>query len=211
MNAAKSSLAHKAAGFVSVLFHPLFMPLYGLLVIYSAPTLLSYLPFNMKWAIFMMVIANNVILPLSVATILYSRGVIKSIYADERRERIILLSVTLFLYTLTALLLVKIPVPTFFKAYFVSIAAVTLVSLIITSFYKISLHSAGVGGVLALAGFMTVQFEVVSMVHVVILLLVAGAVMTSRIGMGKHEPHQVWTGLLTGGGVVALSLYFLLG
>jgi hypothetical protein len=210
MNAVKSSPAHKAAEFVSVLFHPLFMPLYGLLVIYSTPTLLSYLPFNMKWAIFMMVIANNVILPLSVATILYSRGVIKSIYADERRERIILLSVALFLYTLTALLLVKIPVPTLFKAYFVSIAAVTLVSLIIASFYKISLHSAGIGGVLALAGFMTVQFDVVSMVHVVILLLVAGVVMTARIGTGKHEPHEVLTGLLTGGGVVALTLYFLL-
>jgi len=210
MNTVKSSPAQKAAGFVSVLFHPLFMPLYGLLVIYSTPTLLSYLPFNMKWAIFTMVIANNVILPLSVAIILYSRGVIKSIYADERRERIMLLSVALFLYTLTALLLVKIPVPTLFKAYFVSIAAVTLVALILTSFYKISLHSAGVGGVLALAGFMTFQFEVVSIVHVVILLLVAGAVMTSRIGMGKHEPHQVWTGLLTGGGVVAVTLYFLL-
>ncbi len=211
MNTVKSSPAHKAAEFVSVLFHPLFMPLYGLLIIYSAPTLLSYLPFKMKWAIFMLVVANNVILPLSVATILYSRGVIKSIYADERRERIILLSVALFLYTLTALLLVKIPVPTFFKAYFVSIAAVTLVSLIISSFYKISLHSAGIGGVLALAGFMTVQFDVASMVHVVILLLVAGVVMTARIGTGKHEPHQVWTGLLTGGGVVALTLYFLLG
>jgi hypothetical protein len=210
MNAAKSSPAHRAAEFVSVFFHPLFMPLYGLLIIYSAPTLLSYLPFNMKRAIFMMVIANNVILPISVATILYSRGVIKSIYADERRERIILLSVVFFLYTLTALLLVKIPVPTLFKAYFVSIAAVSLVSLIITTFYKISLHSAGVGGVLALAGFMIVQFEVVSMVHVVILLLVAGVVMSLRIGTGKHEPHQVWTGLLTGGGVVALTLYFLL-
>jgi hypothetical protein len=186
------------------------MPLYGLLVIYSTPTLLSYIPFNMKRAIFMMVIANNVILPISVATILYSRGIIKSIYADERRERMILLSFALVMYTITALLLVRVPVPTLFKAYFVSIAAVTLVSLIITSFYKLSLHSAGIGGLLALAGFMTVQFDVVSMVHLVILLLVAGAVMTSRIGLGKHEPHQVWTGLLAGGGIVALSLYFLL-
>lgn len=210
MNAVKSSPAHKTAEFVSIVFHPLFMPLYGLLVIYSAPTLLSYMPFNMKRAIFMMVIANNVILPLSVATILYSRGVIKSIYADERSERIILLSFVLLMYTVTALLLVRIPVPTLFKAYFVSIAMVSLVSLIITSFYKLSLHSAGVGGVLALAGFMTVEFDMVSIVHVLILLLVAGAVMTARIGMGKHEPHQVWTGLLTGGGIVALSLYFLL-
>jgi hypothetical protein len=210
MNAVKSSPEHKAAEFVSVVFHPLFMPLYGLLVIYSTPTLLSYIPFNMKRAIFMMVIANNVILPISVATILYSRGIIKSIYADERRERMILLSFALVMYTITALLLVRVPVPTLFKAYFVSIAAVTLVSLIITSFYKLSLHSAGIGGLLALAGFMTVQFDVVSMVHLVILLLVAGAVMTSRIGLGKHEPHQVWTGLLAGGGIVALSLYFLL-
>ncbi|HUW92668.1 MAG TPA: hypothetical protein VMV74_05860 [Bacteroidales bacterium] len=198
------------AAFISVLFHPVFIPLYGLLIIYSTPTLLSYIPLNMKKVIFMMVIANNVILPLSVTAILYSRGVIKSMYADERRERIILLSFALVMYVITAMLLVKVPVPTLFKAYFVSVAAVALVSLIITSFYKLSLHAAGIGGLLALTGFLTIQFKIVSMGHVVTLLLIAGAVLTSRLSLEKHKPEEVWYGLLTGTAVVALSLFFLL-
>lgn len=207
----RKSPAHRAATLISVLFHPVFMPLYGLLIIYSTPTLLSYIPFNMKRAIFIMVTANNIILPLSVTSILYSRGIIKSIYADEPRERVILLSFALLMYTVTALLLIKVPVPTLFKAYFVSIAVVTLVSLIITGFYRLSLHAVGAGGLLALTGFMTIQFDVVSLAHVVILLLATGAVLTARLDLEKHKPAEVWLGLLTGTAVGWLTLYFLLG
>jgi hypothetical protein len=38
----------KPAKIISIVFHPLLMPVYGMAIIFSAPTLLGYLPFNVK-------------------------------------------------------------------------------------------------------------------------------------------------------------------
>jgi len=210
MNALKIKWKQKTAAVFSVLFHPVFIPLYGLIIIYSAPTLLSYIPFKIKMGIFIMVTANNVILPLSVTAILYSRGIIKSVFAQERSERIILLTFSLVMYSITALLLLKVPVPSLFKAYFVSIAVVTLATLFITFIYRLSLHAAGTGGLLALTGFMIFRFDMVSVSHIVVLLIISGAVLTSRLYLEEHKPGEVLTGFITGAAVMSMSLHFLL-
>jgi hypothetical protein len=210
MNTVKRKWIQKTATVISVLFHPVFIPLFGLIIIYSAPTLLSYIPFNIKRGIFILVTANNVIIPLSMTAVFYSRGIIKSVFAQERSERIILLTFSLVMYSITALLLLKVPVPSLIKAYFVSIAVVTLATLFITFFYRLSLHAASTGGLLALAGFMIFRFNIVSVSHIIILLIVCGAVLTSRLYLEEHKSGEVLTGFVTGAAVMSLSLHFLL-
>ncbi|MCI0523071.1 MAG: hypothetical protein L0Y37_05380 [Bacteroidales bacterium] len=195
---------------LSVLFHPLFIPLYGLLIIYSSPTLLSFIPFEMKRIIFVLVSANNVILPLSVAAILYSRGAIRTFNARDRNERVLLLTFALMMYTVTAVLLLKIPVPNLFKAYFIAIAVVTLITLVITAFYRLSLHAAGFGGLLSLVGFMILLYNISSTWQLITVLLLGGAVMSSRIYLDDHKPSEVWSGLIAGAGVMSLTLYLFL-
>ncbi len=155
----------------SVVFHPVFIPLYGLLLIYSSPTLLSFIPARMKWTIFLLVLANNVILPLSLAAILYMRGAIKTFNARDRNERVVLLTFALLMYTVTAILLLKIQVPNLFRAYFISTAFVTLVTLIITAVYRISLHAAGFGGLLSLIVFMIMLYDIRSTWQLVTIVL----------------------------------------
>jgi hypothetical protein len=186
------------------------MPLYGLLIIYSSPTLLSFIPFEVKRTIFILVTANNIILPLSVASILYSRGAIKTFNVRDRNERVLLLTFALMMYTVTAVLLMKIPVPNLFKAYFISIAIVTLVTLVITVFYRLSLHSAGIGGLLSLLVFMIMLYDIGSVWQLIIVLVPGGAVMSSRLYLDDHKPAEVWAGLFAGAAAMSLSLYLLL-
>lgn len=200
----------KVARVISVLFHPLFMPLYGLMIIYSSPTLLAYLPFNVKRVIFVLVTANNVILPLSVAAILYARGAIKTFDARDRNERVILLTFGMVMYSISAVLLMRIPVPVLFRAYFISIAILTMVSLIITSFYRISLHAAGIGGLVSLVSFMIVHYEIMSVWQLLTIILLGGIVMTSRLYLKDHTPGEVWSGLAAGAAVMSGSLFLLL-
>jgi len=40
--------AETLAKIVGIVFHPLLMPVYGMAIIFSAPTLYGYLPFNVK-------------------------------------------------------------------------------------------------------------------------------------------------------------------
>jgi hypothetical protein len=210
MNTGEKQWITKTSKILSVVFHPVFIPLYGLLIIYSSPTLLSFIPARMKWTIFVMVLTNNVILPLALAAVLYSRGAIKTFNARDRNERVVLLTFALLMYTITAILLLKIQVPNLIRAYFISIAFVTLVTLIITAIYRISLHAAGIGGLLSLLIFMIMLYDIRSAWQLVAVILLGGAVMSSRLYLDDHTPTETWTGLLTGAGVMALSLFILL-
>jgi hypothetical protein len=210
MNPGAKSRLTKAAEVLSVIFHPIFIPLYGLLIIYSSPTLLSFIPFQLKWMMFILVLTNNVILPLSLAAILYVRGAITAFNTRDRNERVILLSFALIMYTLTAYLILRMQVPNLFRAYFISVAIVTLIILLITTFYRISLHAAGIGGLLVLIIIMVVLYDISTVWQLVSVLLIGGALMSSRIYLDDHTPSEVWTGLAAGALVTALSLFFLL-
>lgn len=210
MSSGEKQWVTKTSKIFSVVFHPLFIPLYGLLLIYSSPTLLSFIPARLKWTIFLMVLANNVILPLALAAILYLRGAIKTFNARDRNERVVLLTFALLMYTITAILLLRIQVPNLFRAYFISIAFVTLVTLIITAIYRISLHAAGFGGLLSLLIFMIILYDIRSVWQLEIVILIGGGVMSSRLYLDDHTPTETWTGLFAGAGVMALTLYILL-
>jgi hypothetical protein len=201
---------HRAAEILSVLFHPLFIPLYGLLIIYSSPTLLSFIPLQLKRMILVLVMANNVLLPMALAIVLYARGSIASLRARGRNERVLLLTFALLMYCLTAFVLLRIQVPSLFKAYLVSIAVVTLVTLIITLRYQISMHSVGFGGLLVLVMFMTALYHISMVWQLFAVVLAGGAVMSSRIYLDDHSPAEVWSGFFTGAAVMGVSLFLLL-
>jgi len=210
MNAAGKPRLTLAAEVLSVAFHPIFMPLYGLLIIYSSPTLLSFIPPGLKRMIFILAVTNNVMLPLALAAVLWTRGAITTFNARDRNERVLLLTFALLMYTLSAGLLMRMQVPLLFRAYFISLAVVTLITLIITSFYMISLHAAGIGGLIALIVFMILLYDIRTVWQLVTVTVVGGAVMSSRLYLNGHTPTEVWTGLFTGAATMALSLLFLL-
>ena len=210
MNSGKKSWLTMAAEVLSVAFHPIFMPLYGLLIIYSSPTLLSFIPTGLKRMIFILAVTNNVMLPLALAAVLWTRGAISTFNARDRNERVLLLTFALLMYTLSAGLLMKMQVPLLFRAYFISLAAVTMITLIITSVYMISLHAAGIGGLIALIVFMIFLYDIQTVWQLVTVIVTGGAVMSSRLWLNGHTPTEVWTGLFTGGATMALSLLLLL-
>lgn len=200
----------RAAEILSVVFHPIFIPLYGLLIIYSSQTLLSFIPSQVKRMIFILVMANNVLLPIALAAVLYARGAIASLSAHRRNERVLLLTFAAMMYILTAFVMFRMQVPNLIKAYFISIAVVTMVTLLITPFYRISLHAAGFGGLLVLIVFMIVLYHIGMVWQIIAVFLTCGAVMSARIYLKDHAPLEVWTGFFAGAVVMGLSLLFLL-
>lgn len=70
------------AKIVSYLFHPLLMPLYGLLIIFTAPAILWYLPYNVKKIIFFVVATNNVLIPLLLIIFSRYKNIIRSLTVE---------------------------------------------------------------------------------------------------------------------------------
>lgn len=200
----------RVAELLSVAFHPIFMPLYGLLIIYSSHTIHSFMPAEIKRMIFILVTANNVMIPLALATVLYARGAITTFNARDRNERMILLTFSVAMYSITAFLLMRMQIPSLFRAYFISIAIVTLITLMITVFHRISLHASGIGGLLVLIVFMILLYQNSMVWQLVAVFVTGGAVMASRIHLEDHSPSEVWTGLLAGVTTMSVSLFLLL-
>jgi hypothetical protein len=140
----------KLAKIISVIFHPLFMPVYGMVIIFSAPTLLEYLPFAVKRILLFIVLINNVLLPLSLLPFFRYRNIISSWTINNRRERIIPLLITTILYSTTSFIIFRFPVPGFLKSFFLAAAFLSLMVTVINFRWKISLHSVGAGALIAI-------------------------------------------------------------
>jgi hypothetical protein len=135
---------------ISVVFHPLLMPVYGMLIIFSAPTLFGYLPIQVKKILFLIVLTDNVLLPISLMPWFRYRNIISSWMVTERKERILPLLTTSFFYSITVYIVMRFHIPLLIKSFIFTAALLSIAITIINFWYKISIHSAGIGALLAL-------------------------------------------------------------
>lgn len=124
-----TDLLDTLAKIITVIFHPLLMPVYGMAIIFSAPTLFGYLPFNVKKLLLLILLVNNVFLPLSILPFFIQRNIISSWSISERKERNIPLIITSVLYCATSFIIYRFPIPLFLKSF---IFGATFLSLIVT-------------------------------------------------------------------------------
>ncbi len=194
---------------ISAVFHPLLMPLYGMLIIFSAPTLLGFLPFTIKKVLFIIVLINNVLVPLSLIPYFKYRNIIASWTIEDRKERTIPLIATSFFYSVTVYLIFRFNIPVFIKSFVLISAFLAIAVTIINFWWKISIHSVGVGALTALVVVLSVKMQTPLSLFLVAVVLSAGIVMTSRLYLNAHTPGEVWSGFLLGvaGSAFALVLF----
>lgn len=194
---------------ISVIFHPLLMPVYGMAIIFSAPTLFGYLPFSVKKLLFFIVLINNVILPLSLLPFFRYRNIISSWTIENRKERIIPLIITTLLYSATSFIFLHFPVPLFLKSFIFAAFFLSLLVTIISFWWKISIHSAGAGALTALVLILSIKMYSPLEWYLISVIFAAGLILSSRLKLNSHCPQQVWFGFLTGFlGLVLFMMYF---
>ena len=192
------SLDDKLAQIVSVVLHPLLMPVYGLLIIFTAPALYGYIPFSVKKILLFIVLINNVVMPLMLITYFRFRNVISSWTIENRSERAIPLITTSFFYLFTVYLIYKFHIPFFIKSFIICSAVLAIAVTIINFWWKISIHSAGAGALTALVMILSIRMHTPLTWLMIIVVLMAGLVMSSRLWLHSHTPWEVWSGFLLG-------------
>jgi hypothetical protein len=197
----------KLAKIISVIFHPLFMPVYGMVIIFSAPTLFEYLPFAVKRILLFIVLINNVLLPLSLLPFFRYRNIISSWTINNRRERIIPLLITTILYSTTSFIIFRFPVPGFLKSFFLAAAFLSLMVTVINFRWNISLHSVGAGALIAIVLLLSFKMYSPLMWYLISVIIAGGLILSSRLRLNYHNPQQVWFGFITG--FLGLSLFML--
>jgi hypothetical protein len=186
------------AKIIAIIFHPLLMPVYGLAIIFSAPTLLEYLSFNVKKLLILIMLVNNVLLPLSLLPFFIHRNIITSWTISERKERNIPLIITTVLYCATSFIIFRFPIPVFLKSFIFASAFLSLMVTVINFWWKISIHSVGAGSLIGLVLMLSLKMLTPLEWYLISAIIAGGLVLSSRLKLNLHDPQQVWVGLLAG-------------
>jgi len=197
----------KTAKAISVVFHPLFMPLYGLVLIFYTPTLFGYLPFNVKRILFLIVLVNNILLPLSLLPYLRYRNQITSWAMENRRERILPLFIATILYAATSYIIIRYPVPVFIKTFVMGIFIISLLITAVTLWWKISIHATAVGAVSALVLVLSVKMNSALLWPLLFIIFVSGLTLSARLKLNAHNPSEVWAGFFFGYASMGLIMF----
>lgn len=182
----------------AVVFHPLLMPVYGMTIIFSAPTLLEYLPFNVKKILILIMLVNNVLLPLSLLPFFIYRNIITSWTLSERKDRNIPLIITTVLYCVTSFIIFRYSIPAFLKSFIFASALLSLIVTVINFWWKISLHSVGAGALIGMVLMLSMRMLTPLDWYLISVIIAGGLILSSRLKLNLHSPQQVWAGLFTG-------------
>jgi hypothetical protein len=199
----------KTANVISIAFHPLFMPLYGLIIIFSAPTLFGYLPANVKRILFFIVLINNVLLPISLLPYLRYRNHITSWSLENRKERMLPLFIATILYAATSYIIIRYPVPVFIKTFIAGIFIISLSVTAINLWWKISIHSVATGSIAALVLVLSIKMNSTLLWPLLLVIIGSGLTLSARLKLNAHSPLEVWTGFFLGFAGLGLLMWLI--
>lgn len=192
---------------ISVLFHPMLMPSLGIFMIFQAGTHVSFLPFEAKRIIYVTVFLTTCLLPLSLLPLLLQFGVIKNFQMESARERVLPVFFTGFFYYLGYLLLKKMGVSGIIGSFMLASLIAVLSAVVVTVFWKISLHTIGIGGVAGAVMALAFRFGIDLSLLIFLLFVASGLTASARLYLGAHKPAQVYAGFLWGFLIVFSSVF----
>lgn len=146
----------------------------------------------------MVVALYAIVIPLLSLGVLRSLGRISDYRIDDRRERFLPLLVGAVCYVLCAITIAKIPSAIFLRKFMVAAACCEVLCLVVSFYWKISLHLTGMGAVVALLVVMNVVGVGNMLVPLMVAILCAGALASARLYLGCHNGWQVLAGFCGG-------------
>lgn len=189
----------RIANFLSVILHPVLMPTYALLVIFQLKTYIAFTtPFQVKVAIYVVIVFNTLIMPVLISYLLLTRGYIRSFEMQRRQERIIPFFSNLVLMLIAYYMIKEIGVPKIFYLLLLGAAASVVIAIIINIKWKISIHMIGIGGIVGMFFGMSTFLLADLRIPILISILVAGLLGSARLALNAHRPLEIYAGFLVG-------------
>ena len=184
---------------ISVLGHPLFMPLYAFgLLIYTNPYINMMITETSKYFTLGILLVFTIILPILTSVLFKLFGLIDSLYMKTAKERRWPFLLTLIWYYMGIQLLTRINVPQSFLLLMIGATSIVGVALVITSRWKISIHMLGIGGVIGAIIGISQRFQFDHSILLIALILFAGLIGYARLKTNSHNYRQVYAGFILG-------------
>ena len=199
---------------ISVIFHPLLMTTLLFIVLlgfYPEAVLTFQMNSNARWLIVLLIFITTFIIPSISLYILKLTRSITSLSLFERKERIMPFFYTTVFYGITAYLFSRqISSSSVIIGIMTGTTIVLFITAIITLFWKISAHGAGIGGFVGfLSAIKILNPEIDLIVPLAIAIIASGLTLASRLYLDAHTPAQVYAGYGVGVLVSFVALYLM--
>jgi hypothetical protein len=192
-----SILAH----FLSVVFHPLFIPFYVVLFLLNFhPSYFSGLSFNTKIELLQSTVFNTIFFPAFALLVMKGLGFVKSFMLHTREDRIgpYLANMIFYFWMARVLFNYKPELTPLLASFMTGVFITTAIALIANIFYKISMHAIGCGGMLGIFIIIMNSNSMLMTWPLSLALLITGLVCTSRLIVSDHTPKEIYMGLAVG-------------
>lgn len=193
---------------LSWVFVPLLMPVYGTILAFST-SILAFVSPGTQFAFTLIVAAFNLIAPAIIFALLKKMNVISDIGLNKRRERTLPYAICILCLLGTAVFMWSKGAPLWLVMFYGGGAAAGLVELVVNRWWKISVHAAGMAGVVALLIRILVSGypRPGIMIWIIIAVIATGMLGSARVWLGRHTVTQVMAGYAVG----FLAVYLLSG
>lgn len=194
---------------LSWLLHPFVVPLYVIAFMLLTDGFLSRLPSSVKSYLAWVVMLYAAIVPMLSIAFMRALGLLKNLGLHTQRSRLLPLVVGVVSYLLCAVTLSDVAVATLVRKFVLAAACCEMLALVVTPFWKISLHSICMGGVTAMFTLLSVAGAGQHFWALVATILLSGALASARLHLGSHNPWQVAAGYFGGLAVAMLAMIYL--
>ncbi|MBP3549584.1 MAG: hypothetical protein J6J56_05180 [Rikenellaceae bacterium] len=194
---------------LSWLLHPFVVPLYVLGFMLLTDGFLSRLPASIKSYLAWIVVLYAAIVPMLSIAFMRGLGLLKNFGLHSQQSRLLPLLVGAISYVLCAITLSDVAVATIIRKFVLAAACCEVLALIVTPFWKISLHLICMGGVTAVFTLLSVAGAGQHFWALVATILLSGALASARLHLGAHNPSQIAVGYFGGLVVAMLAIMYL--
>jgi hypothetical protein len=199
------------ATLISYVFHPIFLvPYMAAFLIYGEPSFFLGASPHDKFKLFMSIVLNMVFFPLFSVLLAKALGFVKSIQMKEAQDRIVPYVCTLTFYFWTWMVVhnshnVPIAMVSMIFGVFLSASG----SLVLNSFYKVSMHTTGAGGLLTFMILLALYGTPAMGLPLAMAILITGLVWTARMLVSNHTQTELVLGFMLGmlGQLVAAAFF----
>jgi membrane-associated phospholipid phosphatase len=203
------------ARIISIVFHPLLTATYLFtLLSFTIPAMLSPLPEERQSTFILSIFFMTFLLPTLIFSVFKKLGYIESLSMKNRNERIIPFIFVTALYCMITFLFhhqSRLSLDDNLFKLMILGDLIIFMAAVITTFFKVSIHSMGIWGIIGIALPLNNVSENNMLFYPILgLILLAGLVMTSRLQLQAHTPREVLVGTLSGfaSGYVGMIVLF---
>lgn len=192
---------------VSILLHPLLLPLYLLFVTFHSGTAFSYIPAYTQNMSYLFTLIGVTIVPLACLPLLKRLGLIVNYRLSHKQDRVFPVLATIIGAFVVFYFTRNLPYSNIVRQFYLIVVIMLSGFMIVTIRWKMSMHMMAIGGLCGFVFILGVKYfgEVINLLP--FLILMSGVMGSSCLYLKHHTPAQVYVGYVYGVAAVVGILY----